>query len=160
MAFDNDSRSALTQLEKGDWAKLHRIAGVRTVLLVLSSSGLVFDLDSLRHKILSSYPDATVFFVSTQGISVGAPPPLHVDLLIDLTGPGQRQSGRLPRSWRRKARVAVGRNTCWIRRRIYDVVFDEKAEKPGESGDPALRELSTQRKVLGLAGVVVSPSLL
>ena len=35
---------------------------VKFILLVLSARGMVFDLEALRQKIFSSYPDAAVFF--------------------------------------------------------------------------------------------------
>lgn len=135
--------------------KTHLIPGVRTVLVVLSARGMVYDTHALRHEVRQSYPDATVFFCTTQGSPVGAQAPSFVDLLIDLTGPGQKQSLFYARKLRRRARVVVGRNAGLFRKRIYDRVFDEKA-KPAVAQlpvDSLNRERVVQKEVLGLAGV-------
>ena len=157
MGIDVESRECLEKISKMTWAKQHKVAGVRTVLIVLSESFLPFDTDSLRHKVLLSYPDATVFFYSTRGVPVGVQSPEEVDLLIDLTGPRQYQPFLLPRTLRKLARVAVGRKAGWIRSRLYDVIYDESTE-PNPSPDPAIRELETQKKVLGLAGILMNHS--
>src|SRR4051812_30976349 len=81
--IDSESSAFLAGLMTEELVKAHRIPGVRTVLVVLSSSGMVFDFESLRQKILLSYPDSTVFFLTTLGKPIGSPPPRQVDLLID-----------------------------------------------------------------------------
>lgn len=153
MGIDAESKECLENIMKLTWAKQHKIAGVRTVLIVLSESFLPFDTDSLRQKVLNSYPDATVFFYSTRGKPLGVHPPEKIDLLIDFTGPHQYQPFLLPRMFRKMARVAVGRKTGWLRNKFYDTVLDENAE-PNLSPDPQIRELETQKKLLGLAGVL------
>lgn len=156
MKNDEESKELLRRIEQTELARARRIAGVRSVLIVLPSFGLVFDADSIRRKILHSYPDATVFFLNTNGTALGAPPPENVDLLIDLTGPGHRQALGLARKLRRMSRVAVGRKTGLLKSRIYDSIYDESAEDPHLT--PAMKELCIQKKVFGLAGVVISLS--
>ncbi len=142
-------------MNEQDRVKTSRIAGVRTVLVVLSSTGMVFDVHALRHEIRMAYPDATVFFRMTHGQPIGAPAPGYVDLLIDLTGPGQRQGLFYSRKLRRSSRVAVGRNAGLFRKRIYDRVFDEKAVLKTLPKESLEKERSVQRSVLELAGVAL-----
>jgi hypothetical protein len=156
--IDPESVDLLSQIQKQDKVKTNRIAGVRTVLVVLSSKGMVFDSHSLRHEIRQAYPDAAVFFQTPLGISLGGHAPAHVDLLIDMTGPGERAPFFFARKLRRSARVAVGRNSGLfsIRKRIYDRIFDEKDEKLNADklpSDTLDRERYVQKQVLNLAGV-------
>jgi hypothetical protein len=51
--------------------------------------------------------------------------------------------------------VAVGRNAGLFRRRIYDKVFDEKAQMAKLPRDVLDRERHVQREVLALAGVAL-----
>ena len=141
-----------------DLVKGNRIAGVSTVLVVLSAKGIVFDVHALRHEIRLAYPDATVFFRTTLGRPVGPPAPGYVDLLIDLTGPGQRQGWFYSRKLRRGSRVAVGRNAGLFRKRIYDRVFDEKNNPTHLPYEVLARERLVQKLVLGLAGVAMVPT--
>jgi hypothetical protein len=150
--LDPESQSLLADMVKQDLVKNRRIAGVRTVLVVLSSKGMVYDVHALRHEVRMAYPDAAVFILTTEGKSIGAQAPSYVDLLIDFTGPGQRQGWFYARKLRRRARVAVGRNAGLFRKKIYDHVIDEKtiSQMPSEVLD---RERMIQKQVLALAGV-------
>lgn len=135
----------------------HRVNGVKTVIVVISAHGMVFDIESLRQKVLLSYPEAAVFFRTTLGKPVGAVAPERVDLLIDFTGPRQRQGIFYARKLRKAARVAVGRNAGFFRKKLYDRVFDEKAQKATLPVDFLKRERIVQRYVLELAGVAFVP---
>src|SRR6185437_14394959 len=104
---DLESQALLEQMRQQESIKSQRFAGVRTVLVVLSSYGMVYDVASLRHEIRLAYSDATVFFRTTLGKPIGAAAPAYVDLLIDLTGPGQRQGLFYSLKLRRSARSAV-----------------------------------------------------
>src|SRR5438045_3910346 len=86
---DQDTEDSLHLLETAESFKANRIQGVRTVLVVLSSAAMVFDTEALRQKIILAYPDTAIFFRSTNGKALGVSSPRKVDLLIDLTGPGQ-----------------------------------------------------------------------
>ncbi|OFZ19729.1 MAG: hypothetical protein A2X94_16890 [Bdellovibrionales bacterium GWB1_55_8] len=155
-AIDTESERFLSQISALEFARSNHIPGVRTVLVVLSSAGMVYDLESMRQKVLWSYPDATVFFQTTDGKSVGAASPQHVDLLIDFTGRGQRQPLLHAKRLRRTTRVAVGRKTGFFRKRLYDRLLEEKPAVG--TGDAMEHERSAQKQVLALAGVVVSQS--
>jgi len=150
---DRESEALIQLLDHQEKIRSFRVPGVRTVLVVLSSRGIVYDVESLRTKILISYPDAAVFFRNTRGDAMGAPAPSQVDLLIDLTGPGQRQGLLMAHGLRKMARVAVGRNAGLFRKRIYDRVFDEKSNPPGLPKDLLQKERYVQRQVLELAGI-------
>jgi hypothetical protein len=158
--MENNSQYYLELLAEQERLKANRFAGVRTVLVVLSSSGMAFDIDGFRGRIHSSYPEAAVFFVTTRGKPLGAAAQGHVDLVIDLTGPGQRQQPLFARSIRSKARFTVGRSVGFFRKRIYDRVFDEKSAeslRQLQSLHPLAREHEVQRRVLALAGVASAP---
>lgn len=150
---DQESNHFLARMGEQERCRGNRVPGVRTVQVVLSSAGMVFDVESLRQKILLSYSDAAVFFLTTRGKPIGASPPPHVDLLIDLTGPRQRQGFLYSKKLRRSARVAVGRNAGWFRKKIYDRVFDEKAQASGLPSEVLQRERHVQKAVLALAGI-------
>jgi hypothetical protein len=117
---------------------------------------MVLDIEAIRQKVLLTYPDSAVFFLTTRGRPMGAEVPDAVDLLIDFTGPRQRQGWFFAKGVRRKARVAVGRNAGLFRSRIYDRVFDEKVKGVTLPHDLLARERMVQRKVLELAGVAVA----
>src|SRR3954467_1284185 len=151
--LDSESTAFLTTLMTEEQVKAHRIPGVRTVLIVLSAAGMVFDIEALRQKVLLSYPDSTVFFLTTLGKPIGSPVPKQVDLLIDFTGPGQRQGWFFARKLRRMARAAVGRNAGLFRKRIYDKIYDEKAPTSSLSPDVLERERQVQKRILNLSGV-------
>jgi hypothetical protein len=151
--LDSESTHFLSTLMSEEQVKAHRIPGVRTVLIVLSAAGMVYDIESLRQKILLSYPDSTVFFLTTLGKPIGSPPPRQVDLLIDFTGPRQRQGWFFARKLRRMARAAVGRNAGLFRKRIYDKIYDEKAPNSSLPSDVLERERQVQKRILNLSGV-------
>lgn len=156
---DLESQDCLNQvLEKGD-VLAYRVPQVKMVLVVLSSRGMTFDCSSLQNQILSAYPDALVFFQSTSGKAMGATPPSRVDLLIDFTGPRQRQGWFYARKLKRSCRVAVGRNAGLFRKGLYDRIFDEFDPKWKLPVDLLERERFAQKKVLELAGIgVIRPS--
>ncbi|MEO5969241.1 MAG: hypothetical protein ABIQ95_04890 [Bdellovibrionia bacterium] len=154
-AMDEVSEQCLKQMIEQEKVLAKRLPDVKFIVLVLSARGMVFDLDALRQKILLSYPDAAVFFQNTMGKPIGLEPPNKIDLLIDFTGPGQRQNWLLARKLRRMARVAVGRNAGLFRRKIYDRVFDETVDSAGVPQEMLQRERFVQKKVLNLAGIAV-----
>lgn len=152
-SLDSESADYFDRMSELEKVKSNRITGVKSVLVVLSSRGMVFDTDSLTQKILMAYPDAVVFFRTTMGKAVGGECTEKVDLLIDFTGPGQRQGIFYAQKLRRMARLTVGRNAGFFRKKVYDRIFDEKelvAQLPGELLD---RERWIQKKLLELAGV-------
>jgi hypothetical protein len=153
--IDSESQTFLTHIEEERRARANQFSGVKTVLVVLSSKGMVYDVESLRQKIMLAYPNAAVFFLNTLGKPLGAQAPSRVDLLIDFTGPGERQGLFFARKLRRMARYAVGRNAGLFRKRIFDRVVDEKSRTlPQEMLE---RERLIQREVLHLAGVPFAP---
>ncbi len=121
------------------------------MLVVLSSKAMVFDHEALRQKVVLAYPDAAVFFVTTAGNPLGIPAPRRVDLLIDFTGPGQRQPLSVLMRIKRSARIAVGRDAGFLRKRMYDRVFNEKHVTLPV--DLLERERAAQLAVLELAGI-------
>ena len=155
----------LDELDAVEQLRTNRFENVRTVLVMLSAQGMVYDIEALRQKILMTYRDAAIFFVGTAGKRIGVQSPQKVDLLIDFTGSGQRQGFFAARRLRAMARCAVGRNAGFFRRRIYDRVVDEKVdERKDEKADEmpsALKRLNPwhsreeliQKQVLALAGV-------
>jgi hypothetical protein len=157
--IDQESEHSFQKMTEMDRLRGNRIPGVRTVLFVLSSRGMVFDTESLRQKVLLAYPEATVFFMTTMGKPVGATSPRQVDLLIDFTGPRQRQGWFFARKLRSMARVAVGRNAGLFRKGLYDRIFDEKqpsASLPGGLPTELLeRERFVQKQVLSLVGITI-----
>ncbi len=155
---DSETQALLTLLlEEQEKVRAKRVPNVRTVLVVLSSRAMVYDVEALRQKVVLAYPGAAVFFRTTKGRPVGATCPPHVDLLIDLTGPRQRQNWFYALGLRRMARVAVGRNAGLFRKRVYDPdrIFDEKSPAIAKQlpEDLLARERFVQRQVLALAGV-------
>ena len=157
--MQNDSEFYLSQLAEQERLRSSRFPGVRTILVVLSSVGMAVDIDGLRSRIRSGYPEAAVFFMTTKGKSLGASVRGHVDLLIDFTGPGQRQGWFFARKLRRMARFAVGRNAGLFRKRIYDRIVNEKSPESARlrAMDALHREREVQRMVLALAGVATVP---
>jgi hypothetical protein len=150
--MDRESEVCLTQIVEQDQVLAHRVSGVKFVLVVLSARGMVFDLEAIRQKVVLSYPDVAVFFQTTMGKPIGPTAPQQVDLLIDFTGPGQRQGWFYARKLRRMARVAVGRNAGLFRKKIYDRIFDENQD-PSVPQEMLKKERFVQKKVLNLAGV-------
>lgn len=151
--LDPESQHFLAVTAPDESTLKHRIPGVRSVLVVLSSRGYVFDMAALRQKILLSYPGATVYFRNTQGDAIG--PALSsggVDLLVDFTGPGERQGWFYARKLRRQARVAVGRDAGLFRKKIYDRIARDSGKHPWPK-DILARERAVHLEVLRLAGV-------
>jgi hypothetical protein len=154
---DPESQYFLVRMAEQEQCRTNRVPGVRSVLVVLSAAGMVYDSESLRQKILLSYPDSKVYFMTTQGKAFEGAVPSSVDLLIDLTGPGQRQGWFFCRKLRRMARVAVGRNAGLFRKKIYDRVYDEKALASDLPKELLAREREVQRAIFALAGVAFIP---
>ncbi len=138
--------------------RMARVPKVAKVLVVLSSHGMVYDVEALRQKVVLTYPDAAVFFKTTSGKAIGRDCPQQVDLLIDLTGPRQRQGWFYARKLRSMATFAVGRNAGLFRKGIYDRIFDEKDPEQQKKlpVDMLGRERFAQRRVLELAGVALA----
>ena len=153
--LDSESGEFLRLLEEQEQVRRQRLPEIRTVLVVLSAAGMVFDVRSLAQKIRLSYPAAKVFFRTTLAIPVGEAAPSNVDLVIDLTGPGQRQKWFHARALRKIGRVVVGRNAGIFRKRLYDRIFDEKDGKPLPS-EVMDREREVQKAVLALVSVPLS----
>lgn len=156
MQNDPETQASLKVMADELGIRSKRLSHIRTVLVVLSSMGMVFDIEALRQKILLAYPQASVFFRTTLGLDVGAATPDKVDLVIDFTGPRERQNPFYARKLRKMARVAVGRNAGFFRKSIYDQVFDEKAASPQASAlpkDKLERERVVQKEVLALVGI-------
>ena len=155
----DESQFSLSLLAEQERLRSQRLAGVRTILVVLSSQGMAFDVDGLRGLIHGAYPDAAVFFVTTSGKSLGTRVKGNVDLVIDFTGPRQRQGWFFARRLRRMARFAVGRNAGLFRKRIYDRVVDESTPENARLGrmTTMAREREVQRLVLARAGIASIP---
>lgn len=154
---DEDTRRSLERLSHREQIQTQRIPGVETVLVVLSSKAMVFDVESLRYQIYQAYPGSTIGFCTTSGR------PLEklirsVDLLIDFTGPGQRQAFWLPFRFRRMARVVVGRNAGLFRKLLYHRLYDEKKSGLSLPNEILERERKVQKEVLALAGVAFLPA--
>lgn len=131
---------------------------VKIVLVVLSSKRLVLDLDSLQHKIIRSYPQAAVFFMTPSGHSLGPAAPELVDLLIDLTGPNERSPWFQARKLRKMSRLAYGRRTGWFRTHRYDGTVEEtwNETKSFSCANPTgelTNEILTQKAVMSMAGI-------
>ncbi len=150
---DSETTASLKVMTAEEGIRAKRINNIRTVLVMLSSTGMVFDIESLRQKVILAYPQAAVFFRTTQGKAMGSESPDKVDLLIDFTGPRERQGLFYARTLRKIARVAVGRNAGFFRKSSYDHVFDERAPGVKLPSDKLERERVVQREVLSLAGI-------
>lgn len=155
---DGDPKTYLAHLSDRERVKGNHFAGVQKVLVVLSSRGMVYDIESLRQKVFLSYPEAAVFFRTTSGRPIGVPSPKQVELLIDFTGPGQRSPWFYGMRLRRMARFAVGRNAGFFRPRLYDRILDEKALGDQLPLDVLVRERMVQKEVLALAGIAFIPA--
>ena len=129
--------------------------GIKNVIVVFSSKAQSFDEAALENFIHHAYPGAKVFFVSTSGQAIGKKAPSKVDLLIDFTQPGARQSLLFALKMRQKARYAIGRKAgLYFRSKMYDRIYDEKNDS-AKPKDYLAGETWAQRKVLELAGVPV-----
>ncbi len=157
---NESSETYLASLDERQRLQENLIDGVRNVLVVLPSFGLAFDQEGIRQKVTLAYPKASVFFRTTSGKPFGVPSPEEsdaIDLLIDLTGPGNRQGWFYARKLRKMARVAVGRNAGLFRKRIYDRVYDDKSIRAQLPADLLERERYVQKHVFALAGVAMMP---
>jgi hypothetical protein len=134
------------------------VKDVRTILVVMSSFAVAFDRDAMVQKLLLVYPDSAVFFKTTSGKAIGSACPEKVDLLVDLTGPGQRQGWFYSKKLRRMARFAVGRNAGLFRKKIYNKVFNEKQNGLPLPRELVLKEHFVQNKVFELVGVSMASS--
>lgn len=153
VTVDRESEIRLTQMAEKDDVISNRVERVKFILIVLSSRGMVYDVESLRQKVLLSYPDSVVFFQTTDGKPVGALAPKTVDLLIDFTGPHQRQSMFHAISLRRRSRFAVGRNAGMFRKKIYHRIYDEMSDSGNIPEEVLKKERFVQKQVLNQAGV-------
>jgi len=135
---------------------LRPFEGVKSVLVVLSSRAMTFDQAALRNHIHHAYPGAAVFFVSVSGDPVGMKAPSRVDLVVDFSEPGARQSLWFAHRMRSQGRHVVGRKTgLFYRQARYDRVYDGRADTLAP-GDFIESERHAQKKVLELAGIPVS----
>lgn len=155
---DLEETSALQHLLEDEVVRKNKIDNVRTILVVLSGRSIVYDDASLRQKIQLTYPDAEVYFMSTQAYPLGKklPSGAKIDLLIDFTGPGHRRKWFWARTLRARTRVCVGRAAGFFREFIYDRVFKE-SDRNDLPHDLIDRERFVQKEVLALAGVPLSP---
>jgi len=152
---DPDTLSSLERMSDVEKVSANQLESVKLVLIVLSSRGMAFDLEALRQMVVSTYPDAAVFFETPLGKTIGPHCPDHVDLLIDFTGPRERQRFCSARRYRRLAKLAVGRNASYYRRNKYDRVFDEFSKRGSTPVDLLDRERFVQKNLLKLAGIPV-----
>lgn len=153
---DPETSALLKLLEDQEAIRKNKLPSVRTVLAVFSSKGMVFDPDALKQKIVMTYPDATVFFLTTTGQAIGPKAPGKVDLLIDFTSPGSRQGWFYARKLKRMAKFTVGRNAGLFRKSIYNRIVDEKKMGSDLPADLLDRERLVQRKVLELVGITIA----
>ena len=156
--YDRESESCLSQMAHQEEVLSNRFSGVKFVLVVLSTNGIVFDREALRQKLVLAYPDAVVFFRNTGGKPIGPVSPEKIDLLIDLTGPGERQAWCYAKKLRRISRMAVGRNAGLFRKKIYDRIYDEKVNDKVIPKGILERERFVQKKIFNLSGVAFLPS--
>ncbi len=154
---DSESAASLQVLQEEEEVRRNRIENVRTILVVLSGRAVIFDDASLRQKIHLSYPDAKVYFMTTEAYPLGEklPSAAKIDLLIDFTGPGHRHKWLWARKLRARSRVCVGRPAGLFREHIYDRLSTE-LKRASLPRDVLERETLVQREVLALAGVPVS----
>jgi hypothetical protein len=155
---DQETQQSLAQMASAEKIKALKVAGVKTVLVVLSSKGMVYDLDAFRHQILQAYPDGVVFFRNTTGKPLGPTSPDRVDLVLDFTGPGQRQGLCYAMRLRKNSRMIVGRNAGFFRKRLYDRIFDEKTNLDRIPAEMLDRERFVQKEVMRLAGIAFAPT--
>ena len=129
--------------------------GIKNVLVVFSSKSQAFDEASLANFIGHAYPGSKIFFVSTSGQVIGKKAPFKVDLLIDFTQSGARQSIFFPFKMYKKARFTIGRKAgFYFRTKFYTRIYDEKSDA-SQPKDYLDSESWAQKRVLELAGVPV-----
>ncbi|MEK7692093.1 MAG: hypothetical protein AAB425_13850 [Bdellovibrionota bacterium] len=131
-----------------------KFENVRTVLVVISSAGMVLDRESVRHKILATYSGAAVFFMTGSGGRLGPSAPKSVDLVIDLSAPGFRHKWFLALRLNSMARFTVGRDAGLFRARVYDRIYREGKRLT----DVLVWERKVQREVFALAGIAFTPT--
>ncbi len=158
LKLDDESDICLKQMIQPAPILSNRLEGVKFVLVVLSSKGMVFDLGALRQRIVQAYSDSMIFFQTSSGKALGPVAPHKVDLLIDFVGPGQRQGFFHANCLRRRARFAVGRHAGCFRKRIYDRIYDEFGNDSTCPSELLQRERYVQKQVLALAGVLFIPN--
>lgn len=155
---EETSDAYLAALADKERLKSNAFAGVRSILVVLSSRAVTADVHALKARILAAYPEAQIYFRTTAGQPFQSPEaPSKVDLLIDFTGPGMKQSWFAALGLRARAKHAVGRNAGLFRKGRYDRVYDEKSGQ-SPSKDVLVRERLAQKKVLELAGIASIPA--
>ncbi len=154
---DAESISSLHSLLAEEAIRKNQVENVRIVLVVLSGRSVVYDDASLRQKIQLTYPDAKIYFMTTDAYPLGEklPKSAKIDLLIDFTGPGHKHKWLWSRSLRSMARVCVGRPAGFFREFIYDRVYPE-SKQTNLPRDVIERERIVQREVLAMAGVPLS----
>lgn len=150
---DPETLASLRRMEENESIHRHRLTGVRSVLVILSSAAMVYDVDALRQKITAAYPNASVFFWTTSGHAYGDHPPSKLDLIIDFSPPGVRQGLFFSRKVRRRGKTVVGRNAGLFRKSSYDMIYDERSKQVTVPQDRFHRERWVQKEVLALAGV-------
>lgn len=148
--IDPESERSLRELQDKEKIRSQKIDGAKTILIVLSSRAMALDRASLTQKVMTVYPQAAVFFRTTQGKPIGVPSPSQVDLLINFAGPRERQGFFFSRKLKKMGVVTVGR------KKGYQRVFQEPERF--DSIDMLARERIAQREVLALAGVPLFPS--
>ncbi len=156
--LDPISEKANVVLSVGKDLEQFRYDNVKTILVVLSSHGLVLDLEALRQAILFAYCDSVIFFQSTSGAAMGAKAPKQIDLVIDFVGRKQKQKHFFVRKLKKKARFIVGRNNGLYRKYFYSRIYSEKACDINKSESILDYELYVQKCVLALAGVALVPN--
>jgi len=154
---ESSSEFYLQLLQEQEKIKKNRIAGVKTVLVVLSYKGMAYDRDALKQKIHLSYPESTVFFCTTNQKPLGPTYPEVVDLVIDFTPGGSWRNLFAPRKFKHMAKSIIGRDGGLFRARIYDRVFNESNDPVVKSLQGLHREKEVQKRVLELAGVAMIP---
>lgn len=152
----------LKTLEERRAVEKNKFENIKNILVVLSAGGMVFDVNALRLHIKNTYPQAVVFFQTTAGTILSPKTPDHpkdnYDLLIDLTGPRQKQGIFYSKKLKKISRFQVGRNAGFFRKNIYTRIFDEKpimSQLPKEIFE---RERIVQKEVLSLAGIALMPA--
>lgn len=151
--MDPDSQACLTAISTEEAAYANRLPGIKTVLIVMSASGMVFDESALIRQVQITYPDAKVYFMNPDGSALRQEAPSQVDLVIDFSGTSGRQPLFFAKSLRRRARIAIGRNAGLFRGNIYDRTFNEKAESAKLPTEMLSRETAIQKRILALAGI-------
>ncbi len=152
---DTDSVSLfhLAQIAESQQVSHSCFEKVIFILVILSAKGMPYSIEFLMKIILCSYPNSVIFFQTTSGQMIKAKTPEKIDLVVDFTGPRQRQKKILPRQWKNMTRFIVGRNWGSFRKHYYDRVLNEASNHFYLPEKMLQYEKWVQRKVLGLAGI-------